>query len=132
VIIFADRMGKIFVKNIRLYAYHGCLEEESKIGSDYLVNLTVETDLEKSSGTDDLKDTVDYVALHALAKEEMSKRAKLLETVVLRLAKKILKQHREVSTAIVKVAKLNPPIGGNVEEVAVEIELSRSSLDFGE
>jgi dihydroneopterin aldolase len=77
VIIFANRMGKIFVKNIRLYAYHGCLEEESKIGSDYLVNLTVETDLEKSSGTDDLKDTVDYVALHALAKEEMSKRAKL-------------------------------------------------------
>ncbi|MGA0273154.1 MAG: dihydroneopterin aldolase [Flavobacteriaceae bacterium] len=131
-IIFADRMGKIFVKNIRLYAYHGCLEEESKIGSDYLVNLTVETDLEKSSGTDDLKDTVDYVALHALAKEEMGKRAKLLETVVLRLAKKILKQHREVSKAIVKVAKLNPPIGGNVEEVAVEIELSRSSLDFGE
>ena len=131
-IIFADRMGKIFVKNIRLYAYHGCLEEESKIGSDYLVNLTVETDLEKSSGTDDLKDTVDYEALHALAKEEMSKREKLLETVVLRLAKKILKQHREVSTAIVKVAKLNPPIGGNVEEVAVEIELSRSSLDFGE
>lgn len=131
-IIFADRMGKIFVKNIRLYAYHGCLEEESKIGSDYLVNLTVETDLEKSSGTDDLKDTVDYVALHALAKEEMSKREKLLETVVFRLAKKILKQHREVSTAIVKVAKLNPPIGGNVEEVAVEIELSRSSLDFGE
>ncbi len=62
----------------------------------------------------------------------MSKRAKLLETVVLRLAKKILKQHREVSTAIVKVVKLNPPIGGNVEEVAVEIELSRSSLDFGE
>ncbi len=131
-IIFANRMGKIFVKNIRLYAYHGCLEEESKIGSDYLVNLTVETDLEKSSGTDDLKDTVDYVALYALAKGEMSKRAKLLETVVLRLAKKILKQHREVSTAIVKVAKLNPPIGGNVEEVAVEIELSRSSLDFGE
>ena len=131
-IIFADRMGKIFVKNIRLYAYHGCLEEESKIGSDYLVNLTVETDLEKSSGIDDLKDTVDYVALHALAKEEMSKREKLLETVVFRLAKKILKQHREVSTAIVKVAKLNPPIGGNVEEVAVEIELSRSSLDFGE
>lgn len=131
-IIFADRMGKIFVKNIRLYAYHGCLEEESKIGSDYLVNLTVETDLEKSSGTDDLKDTVDYEALHALAKEEMSKSEKLLETVVFRLAKKILKQHREVSTAIVKVAKLNPPIGGNVEEVAVEIELSRSSLDFGE
>lgn len=131
-IIFADRMGKIFVKNIRLYAYHGCLDEEAKIGTDYLVNITVESDLKKSSTTDDLNDTVDYVALYDLAKEEMKKRAKLLETVVLRIAKKILHQFPEVTLTKVKVAKQNPPIGGNVEEVAVEIELSRSSLDFGE
>ena len=25
-------MGKIYLKNIRLYAYHGCMDEEKKIG----------------------------------------------------------------------------------------------------
>ena len=27
-------MGTIKVNSIKLYAYHGCLEEEAKIGSD--------------------------------------------------------------------------------------------------
>ena len=38
-------MGKIYLKNIRLYAFHGCMDEEEKIGSDYVVNLVVKTDL---------------------------------------------------------------------------------------
>ena len=38
-------MGKIYLKNIRLYAYHGCMDEEKKIGSDYLVNMKVGADL---------------------------------------------------------------------------------------
>ena len=33
VFIFADVMGKIYLKNIRLYAFHGCMDEEEKIGS---------------------------------------------------------------------------------------------------
>ena len=36
-----------------------------------------------------------------------------------------------VTKASVKVAKKNPPIGGNVEEVAVERELKRTELEFG-
>jgi dihydroneopterin aldolase len=123
-------MGKIYLKNIRLYAYHGCMDEEEKIGSDYVVNLSVDVDLGTSSETDNLKDTVDYVALHSIVKEEMSIRAKLLEKVADRILKRVLKEHIEVRLVHVKVAKRNPPIGGNVEEVAVERELHRSSVDF--
>jgi dihydroneopterin aldolase len=123
-------MGKIYLKNIRLYAFHGCMDEEEKIGSDYVVNLSVDVDLGTSSETDNLKDTVDYVALHSIVKEEMSIRAKLLEKVADRILKRVLKEHIEVRLVHVKVAKRNPPIGGNVEEVAVERELHRSSVDF--
>ena len=123
-------MGKIYLKNIRLYAYHGCMDEEEKIGSDYVVNLSVDVDLGTSSETDNLKDTVDYVALHSIVKEEMSIRAKLLEKVADRILKRVLKEHIEVRLVHVKVAKRTPPIGGNVEEVAVERELHRSSVDF--
>ena len=83
-------MGKIYLKNIRLYAFHGCMDEEEKIGSDYVVNLVVDTDLNRSSKTDDLKDTVDYVALHAIVKAEMEERAKLLEHVADRIINKIM------------------------------------------
>ena len=123
-------MGKIFLKNIRLYAYHGCLDEEEKIGSDYVVNVVVHTELEKSSFSDELSDTVDYVSLHAIVKEEMAVRAKLLEKVADRIIKRIFREHEEVCRARVKVAKQNPPIGGNVEEVAVALELERSAIQF--
>ena len=121
-------MGKIYLKNIRLYAFHGCMEEEEKIGSEYIVNVVVETDLKKSSKTDSLEDTVDYVALYEIIKTEMMQRAKLLENVVDRILNRILKEHTTVQKAKVKVAKKNPPIGGNVDEVAVKRELIRSSL----
>ena len=124
-------MGKIYLKNIRLYAFHGCMDEEEKIGSDYVVNLVINADLTLSSQSDNLKDTVDYVSLHGIVKEEMSIRSKLLEKVADRILKRILKDHREVVLVKVKVAKINPPIGGNVDEVAVERELDRSSIDFG-
>ena len=123
-------MGKIFLKNIRLYAYHGCLDEEEKIGSDYVVNVVVHTELEKSSFSDELSDTVDYVSLHAIVKEEMAVRTKLLEKVADRIIKRIFREHEEVSRARVKVAKQNPPIGGNVEEVAVALDLERSAIQF--
>ena len=124
-------MGKIYLKNIRLYAFHGCMDEEEKIGSDYVVNLVIDADLNLSSQSDNLKDTVDYVSLHGIVKEEMSIRSKLLEKVADRILKRILNDHREVVLVKVKVAKINPPIGGNVGEVAVERELDRSSIDFG-
>ena len=121
-------MGKIYLKNIRLYAFHGCMKEEEKIGSDYIVNVVVETDLKKSSKTDSIKDTVDYVALYEIIKTEMMQRAKLLENVVDRILNRILKEHTTVQKAKVKKKKKNPPIGGNVDEVAVKRELIRSSL----
>jgi dihydroneopterin aldolase len=123
-------MGKIFLKNIRLYAYHGCMDEEEKIGSDYIVNLTVAADLERSSKSDRLLDTVDYVALHNIVKEEMKIRSKLLEHVAERILLRVMKEHASVKKATVMVSKRNPPIGGNVEEVAVKRVLKRSALDL--
>jgi dihydroneopterin aldolase len=123
-------MGKIYLKNIRLYAFHGCMDEEKKIGSDYIVNVVVKTNLDKSSKSDQLKDTVDYVALHAIVKEEMQQRAKLLEHVADRILNRIIEEHPSVQKAKVKVSKRNPPIGGNVEEVAVKRELLRTALKF--
>ena len=62
-------MGKIQVNNIKLYANHGCLEEEAKIGSWYRVDVQVSANLDKSSVTDNLNDTVDYVHLNYVVQE---------------------------------------------------------------
>jgi dihydroneopterin aldolase len=100
--------------------------EESKIGSDYSVDLEIKTDMRKSAESDDLHDTVDYVHLNKIVVEEMAIRSKLLEHVAHRIIKRIFDEIPAVSRAIVSVSKLNPPIGGDVEAVTVVMEEYRS------
>ena len=85
-------MGTIKLQNIRTFSFHGCLEEEGKIGSDYRIDLEIKTDLRKSSTTDELKDTVDYVLLNKIVVEEMDIRSKLLEHVAHRIITRVLKK----------------------------------------
>lgn len=118
-------MDKIVLKNIRTYAYHGCLIEEGKIGSDYTVDLTIKTDLKPSAKTDDLQDTVDYVDLNRIVVEEMAIRAKLLEHVAQRIIDRILNELPLVAQIKVSVSKVNPPIGGDVEAVSIVMKQKR-------
>lgn len=118
-------MGSIKLKNIRVFAYHGCLDEEGKIGSDYRVNLKVKGDLSHSSKTDNLADTIDYVHLNKIVKEEMAIRSKLLETVAERILNRVLDEIILVQKVKVEVSKINPPIGGNVAMVSVIRSKSR-------
>ena len=114
-------MGTIKVKNIRVFAHHGCLKEETKIGSDYRVDIEVKADLKTSAKTDKLSDTVDYVLLNKIAKEEMQKPSKLLETVAKRMLTRIFFEEKLIKKATVSVSKLNPPIGGDVESVTIKM-----------
>lgn len=116
---------RIDVNGIALYAYHGCMEEESRIGSDYEVNLSVWADLSISAKTDSLQDTVDYVSLNNIVKEEMGVRAKLLETVVQRIVDRVFEAHLMVFRVSVALSKLAPPINGDVARVTVLFDKKR-------
>jgi len=65
-------VSKISLENIRVYAHHGCLKEERTIGSEYLVGVTVNADLSIASVSDNLSDTIDYVHINHIVKEERS------------------------------------------------------------
>jgi len=119
-------MGIIKLKNIRTFSYHGCLIEEGKIGSDYSVDLEISTNLKQSSETDNLKDTVDYVHLNKIVVEEMAIRSNLLEHVAKRIIDRALAEIETVSRIKVGVSKINPPIGGDVEAVTIEMEEERN------
>ncbi len=118
-------MGIIKVENIRVFAFHGCLKEETKIGSDYRVDLEVKANLQTSSKTDLLSDTVDYVFLNKVIREEMQKPSHLLETVAKRILNRIFNEDKLVTKATVWVSKLNPPIGGDVEMVTIKMSEKR-------
>lgn len=120
-------MGRIKLENIRVFANHGCLREETKIGSDYRVDLEIKANLETSATTDNLSDTVDYVLLNRIVKEEMSVPSDLLETVAKRIITRVLNELLLVEKVTVSVSKINPPIGGDVEMVTIKMTEKRKN-----
>jgi len=113
---------KITVEGIKLYAYHGCLDEEAAIGGNYIVDVYMDTDFTEAAKTDDLGKTIDYCVVYEIAKKEMAIRSKLIEQVAQRIHTNITKNFPAIKTTRVRVTKLSPPMNGNVEKVSVEIE----------
>mgnify|MGYP001563057322 FL=1 len=114
-------MGIINVNGIRVYAYHGCLPEEGIIGGEYIVDVTITGDFSKAETSDQLADTVDYCVVYETVKREMAIRSKLIEHVAKRILDGLRKEYPSVERFDVKVTKINPPMNGAVESVAVVV-----------
>lgn len=112
----------IEVNGIRCYAYHGCLPEEAIIGGHYTVYISITTDFSKAFTTDELEDTIDYVTINKIVVEEMDVRSKLIEHVGNRISLRLRKEITGLSSSKVKIVKHTPPIGGDVQDVAIIIE----------
>mgnify|MGYP001025339294 FL=1 len=95
------------------------------IGSDYRVDLEISADLSQPAVSDQLSETVDYVQLNNIIKEEMTVRSNLLEHVAKRIIDRIFEEIKEVTEVEVEVSKINPPIGGDVETVSVKLSSQR-------
>lgn len=119
-------MSSIHLKDIRVFSNHGCLSEEEKIGSDYLVNLKVKANLKEAAISDNLRDTIDYVHLNKIVKSQMAIRSKLLEHVGKRIIDAVFDEIPSATRVSVKVSKVNPPIGGDVAEVSVYMKSRRT------
>ena len=118
-------MDKIYVEGIRLFGYHGCLDEEAKIGTEYQVDICVWGNLQEAIDTDDLSKTLDYVIINRIATKHVLERSKLIETVADRILTEVFSEMPQVQKAKIKLSKLFPPINGDVQRVAVELKRKR-------
>ena len=115
-------MGKITVKNLSIYSYHGCFVEENKIGAEYNLDIWVEGDFSKAQITDSIHDTIDYVALADIARDEMSIKSKLIEHVASRILSKIHATWPDIQKSGLTIKKIAPPMNQQVESVEYTIE----------
>jgi len=112
----------ISVTGIKLYAYHGCLEEEALIGGHYIVDVSLKTDFTQAAKEDALEKTIDYVDVNAIVVQEMAIRSKLIEHVGQRIWDRIINEIDGLKHLSITIKKLRPPINGNVDEVSITIE----------
>lgn len=116
-------MAKILLENMEFYAYHGCFREEQVIGNRFLVDLEVDVDTTGAEVSDRLQDTLNYQALYEEIKQAMAIKSHLLEHIARRILDTLSVKFPQVKRAKLKISKMNPPMGGKMRCVSVELSL---------
>ena len=112
-------MATIALEGMEFHAYHGCFAEEQMTGNTFFVDIYFDTDTSNAEASDDLTDTINYAEIYEIIKAEMHIKSKLLEHVGKRIIDAIKTRFPEVESIELKVSKMNPPIGGKVDNVSV-------------
>lgn len=114
---------KIFLQQLRFHAFHGVLDQERRVGNDYVINVVAECDFAHAMQTDELEDTVNYAEIYRVVKEEMAVPSKLLEHVAGRIGERLFNEFPSLQSLDISIMKVNPPFGADCEGAGVEVHL---------
>ena len=114
-------MGLIKLEHMEFYAFHGHFKEEQIVGNKFLVDVSIDADLEKPAKSDRLEDTLNYHKAYQIIRLEMTKKSHLLENIASRILDALYSNFDNIQSATVKISKLNPPIGGRMNCVSVTL-----------
>ena len=117
--------GRVFVKNIRLHAFHGVMQQERITGHDYLVSVSADCPLAAAAESDSVDDTLNYAHIYNIVKEEMALQSNLVEHVAGRIGRRVLAEFPLADNVRVEVVKLNPPMGAACDGAGVELTVCR-------
>jgi 7,8-dihydroneopterin aldolase/epimerase/oxygenase len=105
------------VTGMRVFAGHGLYEEEGMTGNEF--ELSASVSYETSGTLQSIDQTVDYVKICGIMKEEMKERKHLLETIAQQIAYRIRSSFEKVNKVSVSIKKLTPPIANFTGTVGV-------------
>ncbi|GHT34337.1 7,8-dihydroneopterin aldolase [Bacteroidia bacterium] len=112
-------ISKIELRNMKFYAYHGVLPQERLVGNHFVVNLILTAPLDEAVSSDDPARTINYATVYTLVADEMNTPSKLLEHVAGRILRSLRTHFPQITEIEVSLAKLNPPLGGDVHSAVV-------------
>ena len=115
-------MGIIEIEGMKFYAFHGHFEAEQIVGNHFIVDLQIRTNCSNAAESDLLSDAFDYQIACRIVQEEMQIKSRLLENVAGRILNRFYRECQTIEYLKVKISKLNPPMGGEIDKVSVTLE----------
>jgi dihydroneopterin aldolase len=116
----------IFVTGLVIHARHGVMEHETEVGQRFVIDLELYADLQESSHTDRLADTVSYSDVVTTTTAAFKNtNYKLLERAAGAVADAILSHFSRIRAVKVTVHKPHAPIAAIFEDVGVVLTRSR-------
>lgn len=119
--IFNYLMGLIEIEGMKFYAYHGHFDAEQVVGNNFEVNVRLKTRCSKAAQSDKLQDALNYQAVYECIQREMQQPSALLENVAQRILDALFAEFPPLKKAQLKISKMNPPMGGEIERVSVTL-----------
>lgn len=114
--------GTIEVNDLRIFARHGVYDFELASGNIFIVTVHLQYPIHDSMKNDTLRETLNYAEVVDIVKEVMKTPSKLLENVCYRLHRELTGRYPNISGGMIRIAKTNPPIEADLQDVAVRIE----------
>ena len=121
-------MDKIHINGIKIYAYHGAIQEERVLGQYFVTDLVLHTDLTAASKTDDLSATVHYGEVYNIVEEIVKgEPVSLLERLAGKINTELFDRYDKIIEIETTITKPNPPIDGNYDSVAITLHGKRET-----
>ena len=114
-------LARIELEQMEFHAFHGVYPEEKAHGGKFSVDVSFNYDASAAIESDVLKDALDYSIVFELVKAEMAIPSDLIEHVAGRIVRSIQSRFPSLSNLNVRLCKLNPPVGGNLKGICVEL-----------
>ncbi len=113
--------GYVEIDRLRLGARHGVGAQERRVGNVFEVTVGLRYDMELAARNDDVAYALDYSRVAETVMRVMDSPSALLENVALRLRDAICREFPAVLGGTVRIAKLKPPMPGQMASVSVTL-----------
>ena len=113
---------QIILKDLILFGYHGVLPLEKKVGTSFVMNITI--DLAVNQSIISIEDTLDYAKVYETVKQEFNQVEDLLEVLLERIISAIQELSKQITVIDITLEKLNAPISGFKGKVGVRMTKS--------
>ncbi len=119
----------IRIKKATFYGYHGVMSEEQSVGGKFEADIDIYTDFTNAAKKDSLHETIDYHKVYKFMYHlALEQKHYLIETLATKIADELLIKFPSINKIGVRVRKNNPPLGGVVDCVEVEVIKERKDL----
>ena len=119
-------MDEIYIKGLKIFAYHGVNPEETENGQEFELDITMYADLTSARQSDDLEDTINYAAARKVINAAMTEKPyRLIERAAEVVATALLNGFEKLVKVDVILKKPNAPMSAVFDYVAVKITKSR-------
>lgn len=118
-------MAVVALEGMEFFAYHGLHEEERIIGTPFILDVWIQTDIIEAkvvedNETEQVSGSINYALMYDICRIQMQKPQKLLEHLIKNITDELKKQFAEMQIVRIRIRKKNPPVGGRVEWAVVE------------